>query len=84
VHHKDEIAWCDLDLHSLDADQQTEIIELLRNYDFFYAGLMCFGRVGHDHLRLQSMLSDDIETEKIVLDSDYALSLRDFVLSDRD
>ena len=82
VRSDDEVAYADLDLHSLDAAELDEIVELLRNYDFFYSGLMLFGRCGHDHLRLQAMLTHEVQIDNLVLDSDYSRSLRETVIAD--
>ncbi|MEI6624436.1 MAG: GNAT family N-acetyltransferase [Actinomycetes bacterium] len=82
VRGDDEVAYADLDLHSLDTAELDEIVELLRNYDFFYSGLMLFGRCGHDHLRLQAMLTHQVQIDNLVLDSDYSRSLRDTVIDD--
>ena len=83
VRQHDDVAYCDLDLHSLDSDELDEAVELLRNYDFFYCGLTVAGRAGHDHLRMQAMLTDNVDLEHIVLDSDYAKGLREAIFADR-
>lgn len=83
VRHHDDVVYCDLDLHALEPGEMEEAIEVLREYDFFYSGLALAGRAGHDHLRLQAMLSDNVELDHIVLDSDYAQGLRDAIFADR-
>lgn len=82
VHRHDELAWCDLDLHTLRPDELDAAVALLREYDFFLAGLMPFGVGGHDRLRLQSVLTDDVQLDGLVIDSDFALTLRDWVYAD--
>ena len=44
---------------------------------------MLAGRAGHDHLRMQAMLSEQVELDHIVLDSEYAKGLREAIFSDR-
>ncbi|MFM9023527.1 MAG: GNAT family N-acetyltransferase [Solirubrobacterales bacterium] len=83
VRHHDDVAYCDLDLESLTASDLDEAVELLRNYDFFYCGLVLDGRADHDHLRMQAILTDNVELEKIVLDSDYAQGLKEAIFADR-
>lgn len=83
VRHHDDVAYCDLDLQALGANELDEAVELLREYDFFYSGLALAGRAGHDHVRLQAMLSDNVELDHIVLDSEYAQGLREAVFADR-
>ncbi|MFM8883749.1 MAG: hypothetical protein ACKOH7_02950 [Solirubrobacterales bacterium] len=83
VRHHDDVAYCDLDLESLTAAELDEAVELLRNYDFFYCGLVLDGRADHDHLRMQAILTDNVELEKIVLDSDYAQGLKEAIFADR-
>lgn len=86
VRAKSDIVYCDVDLSSLTTPQLDEIVDLLRTYDFFYAGLVVYGRAGHDHLRMQAVLAplDTIEVTDLVLDSDFAREVRQFVLSDHD
>jgi hypothetical protein len=43
-----------------------------------------FGRVGHDHLRMQAMLTENVEWDKIVLDPGHARDLHCFAMTDRD
>jgi serine/threonine-protein kinase RsbW len=83
VRHHDDVAYCDLDLEALTAAELDEAVELLRTYDFFYCGLVLDGRAGHDHLRMQAILSDNVELEEIVLDSAYAKELRKSIYADR-
>ena len=83
VHHHDDVAYCDLDLETLTAEDLDEAIDQLREFDFFYCGLALCASAGHDHLRLQSLMSDEVELEAIVLDSDYAKQLRETVFADR-
>jgi hypothetical protein len=82
VHSKVDVAYCDLDLHSLGTPALDGIVELLRAHDFFYCGLGAFGRAGHDHLRMQAMLTDQIEVDAMILDSEYTRDLRRIVLAD--
>ena len=83
VRHHDDVAYCDLDLEALTAEELDEAVEILGNYDFFYSGLVLDGRLGHDHLRMQAILSDNVELEAIVLDSDYAQGLKKAIFADR-
>ena len=86
VRAKNYVVYCDVDLSSLTTPQLDEIVDLLRMYDFFYAGLVVYGRAGHDHLRMQAVLAplDTIEVTDLVLDSSLTREVRQFVLSDRD
>lgn len=84
VHRHDDLTICDLDLRLLDADSLDAAIKLLRHHDFFFAGLMPFGFAGHDRLRMQAVLTDDIVLDGIVLESDFAEDLRGWVMHDRD
>ena len=83
VRHHDDVAYCDLDLEALTPDELDEAVELLRGFDFFYSGLVLDGRGGHDHLRMQAILSDNVELKKIVLDSEYAQGLKEAIFADR-
>ena len=83
VHHHDDVAYCDLDLETLTAEELDEAIDQLREFDFFYCGLALCASAGHDHLRMQSLMSDDVELEAIVLDSDYAQGLLETIFADR-
>ena len=83
VHHHDDVAYCDLDLETLSAAELDEAVEQLREFDFFYCGLALCAAASHDHLRMQALMSDDVELEAIVLDSDYAQGLRETIFADR-
>jgi len=83
VHHHDDVVYCDLDLETLTAEELDQAIGQLREFDFFYCGLALCASAGHDHLRMQSLMSDEVELEAIVLDSDYAKQLRETVFADR-
>lgn len=83
VRNHDDVAYCDLDLEALTAEELDEAVEILRNYDLFYSGLILDGRAGHDHMRMQVILTENVELEKIVLDSDYAQGLRKAIFADR-
>lgn len=83
VRHHDDVAYCDLDLEALTQKELDEAVELLRGFDFFYSGLVLDGRAGHDHLRMQAILSDNVELKKIVLDSEYAQGLKEAIFADR-
>jgi len=82
VHHHDDVAYCDLDLETLTASELGEAAQQLREFDFFYCGLALCAAAGHDHLRMQALMSDDVELEAIVLDSDYAKQLRETIFAD--
>ena len=83
VHHHDDVVYCDLDLETLSSADLDEAIQQLREFDFFYCGLALCASAGHDHLRLQALMSDDIQLDGIVLDSDYAQQLRETIFADR-
>jgi hypothetical protein len=83
VHHHDDVVYCDLDLETLSAAELGEAVQQLREFDFFYCGLALCASAGHDHLRLQSLMSDEVELEAIVLDSHYAQGLRETIFADR-
>ena len=82
VHRHDDVAWCDLDLHSMSAGELDAAVMVLRGYDFFFSGLMPFGPAGHDRLRLQALLTDDAELEDIQLAADFAQLLHSWVFAD--
>jgi hypothetical protein len=86
VRAKNDVVYCDVDLSILTTPQLDEIVDLLRTHDFFYAGLVVYGRAGHDHLRMQAVLAplDTVEVTDLVLDSDFAREVRQFVLGDHD
>lgn len=86
VYQKRDVVYCDLDLHSLSSAKLDEIVNLVRTYDFFYAGLLAFGRAGHSHLRMQAVLTpiDSIEIKGLVFDSDLVRSLHRCVIEDHD
>jgi hypothetical protein len=83
VHHHDDVVYCDLDLTTLSPQELDEAITQLREFDFFYCGLAICAAAGHDHLRLQALMSDQVELDAIVLDSDYAQALRETIFADR-
>ncbi len=83
VHHHDDVSYCDLDLETLSSDELDEAVQQLREFDYFYCGLALCAAAGHDHLRMQSLMSDEVELEAIVLDSDYAQRLRETIFADR-
>ena len=66
----------------MDSDQLDAAVAVLREYDFFICGLMPFGMEGHDRLRLQAVLTEDVQLEGLVLDSDFGVQLRDWVFAD--
>ncbi len=80
---RDDVLYVDLDLHTLDAAELEEALDLLAARYFFLAGLMPFGENGHDRLRLQRLQTEAIEIEGVVVDSEHAQALRDAVLTDR-
>lgn len=83
VHHHDDVSYCDLDLETLSSGELDEAIQQLREFDYFYCGLALCAAAGHDHLRMQALMSDDVELEAIVLDSEYAQGLRETIFADR-
>lgn len=83
VHRHDDVAYCDLDLHSMTTPELDAAIDLLREYDYFLCGLMPFGAGGHDRLRLQAVLTDEVELDDIQLVGDFPRLLHDWVFSDR-
>ncbi len=74
--------YIDLNLHTLTMQQLDEIREFLSWYDFMAAGLMLFEQFGHDHLRLQVMLSTDLQIDRIMLLTDEAREVRAVVFKD--
>jgi anti-sigma regulatory factor (Ser/Thr protein kinase)/N-acetylglutamate synthase-like GNAT family acetyltransferase len=80
IHRHDDLTICDLDLRLLSSDELDAAIELLRSHDFFFSGLMPFGFGGHDRLRMQALLTDDVLFDGIVLESDFAKELRGWVI----
>jgi len=78
-HH--DVIYADVDLHSV-PDPDAAVAQLNELF-FFYSGVVPFSAAGHDHLRLQRINSDNVETEAIVCDSDFAGRLRDWVADDR-
>lgn len=76
------VVYCDIDLHTAQPHQLNEIVEVLRDHDFFYCGLVPYGPSGHDHLRMQAMLTDRVQTDGLVLEGADAEQLLDFILTD--
>lgn len=76
------VVYCDVDLHTADGRQLDEIVAMLRSHDFFYCGLLPFGSGGHDHLRLQAMLTDQVQVDAMVLHSPDSRHLLDVILAD--
>ena len=74
--------YVDLDLHTLTREQLDAIREFLSYYDFFAAGLLVYGSFGHDHLRVQAMLSRDLQLDNMVLLTDEARLVRAAVFQD--
>jgi hypothetical protein len=85
IRHLDErhndVIYADVDLHAA-ADVDAVVAALNQRY-FFYSGLVPFGPDGHDHLRLQRINSENVETEGIVCEGDFARGLRTWVTQDR-
>jgi N-acetylglutamate synthase-like GNAT family acetyltransferase/anti-sigma regulatory factor (Ser/Thr protein kinase) len=82
VRRHDDVALCDLDLRMLSASELDKAIDLLRSHDFFYSGLMPFGFGGHDRLRMQALLTEEIDFDGIVLDSDFGKQIQSWVMQD--
>ncbi len=82
VRADDKVVFADLDLNTLTTDELNEIVDLLLNYDFFYSGLMLYGQHGHDHLRMQALLTQDVVIDGLVLDSDFTRALSQSVFAD--
>lgn len=90
VHHilemnrrHEDVVYVDLDLHALDRHALDAALDVLHDRDFFLAGLMPFGPGGHDRLRLQRIQAENVELERIVLDSADAQELHAAVMADR-
>ena len=80
VHH-DDVLYADIDLHAV--AEPDAVVEILNDRSFFYAGLIPFGRHGHDHLRLQRVNAENVDTDHIVVDSPFAQELLAAALADR-
>ena len=76
------MVYIDLDMHTLTREQLDDIREFLSYYDFFASGLMLYGNFGHDHIRLQAMLSRDLELDDIILLTESAQLVRAVVFRD--
>ena len=74
--------YVDLDLHTLTESEIDAVREFLSYFDFFAAGLLLYGPFGHDHLRVQSMLSRDLQLDDMVLLTDEARLVRAAVFQD--
>lgn len=74
--------YVDLDLHTLAEGEIDAVREFLSYYDFFASGLLLYGSFGHDHLRMQSMLSRDLQLDDMVLLTDEARLVRAAVFQD--
>ncbi len=59
------------------------VVELLREYGFFYAGVIFLRRKSCDYLRLQFEASENIEEQHIVCYSDFCKELHQFILEDK-
>ncbi|MRI58578.1 MAG: hypothetical protein C6H99_03615 [Epsilonproteobacteria bacterium] len=78
--HPDMI-YADLNLHTL--HNIDEIVDELREYGFFYAGVEFLRRKDQDYLRLQFEAAENIEEENIVCYSDFCKELHRFILEDK-
>ena len=76
------MVYVDLDIHTLTREQLDDIREFLSYYDFFASGLMLYGHFGHDHIRMQAMLSQDLELDDIILLTESARVVRAAVFRD--
>ena len=79
--HPDMI-YADLNLHTL--HNIDEVVQELREYGFFYAGVEFLRRKSQDYLRLQFEAAENIEEEKIVCYSDFCKRLHRFILEDKE
>lgn len=83
IEEHDDVAACHLDLHALDERELGAALELLDAHDFFLAGLLPYGRHGHDRLCLQRLMTDHVELEQVALASEHGEALHAAVLDDR-
>lgn len=74
--------YVDCDLHTLTTGQLDEIREFLSFYDFMGAGLMIFGEYAHDYMRLQAMLTRELQIDEIMLLTDEAKAIRAAIFND--
>lgn len=76
------VVYADVDLAALTRPQLDEVVALLRTHDFGYCGLVLFGHLGHDHLRLQALLTDQVQLQGLVLEGDSTAGLYERILAD--
>ncbi len=76
-----DMLYADIALQSVgDVD---EVVEVLREFGFFYCGVLFARGEGKDYLRMQLELAENIEEQNIVCYSDMCKELHRFILEDK-
>ncbi|WP_281950540.1 GNAT family N-acetyltransferase [Nitrosophilus kaiyonis] len=78
--HPDMI-YADINLEEISDIDKT--VKVLKEFDFFYSGVIFLRRKDIDYLRLQYEASEIIEEQNIVCYSDFCKELHNFILSDK-
>jgi N-acetylglutamate synthase-like GNAT family acetyltransferase len=76
-----DMIYADIDFGSV--PNVNSVVEALNRQGFFYSGVRLFGRDGRDQLHMQYENTLDVDEDEIICFSDFAQSLRDFVLEDK-
>ena len=79
--HPDMI-YADINLETIHSTE--EVVQSLREFGFFYAGVVPLRRRGYDYFRMQFEASENIEEENIVCYSDFCKTLHSFILKDKE
>ena len=82
VTSRPSMIYVDCDLHTLGTEQLDEIKAFLSAYDFMGAGLMIFGEFGHDYMRLQAMMTRELQIDDIKLLTDEAKAIGAAIFND--
>lgn len=82
VTSRPSMIYVDCDLHTLTTAHLDEIREFLSAYDFMGAGLMIFGEFGHDYMRLQAMMSRELQIDEIMLLTEEAKAIGAAIFND--
>ena len=76
-----DMVYVDINLESV--EHIDEVVAKLREYEFFYCGVLFLRRRDNDYLRMQRELSENIEEQNIACYSDFCKELHRFILQDK-
>ncbi len=77
-----DMVYADINLEKV--SHIDDVVNELRNYGFFYAGVVFLKRDDQDYLRMQFEASEGIEEENIVCYSQMCKMLHNFILKDKE